>query len=54
MSWGNTTVLCTICKENRTMYGWLPMAWTIWNLQEGLECCHQQTIIVNQEECEER
>lgn len=32
------------------MRGWLPMAWTIWNANEGLECCGQQTYIIDQEE----
>ena len=46
---GYTTVQCGICKKERIMHGWLPMAWTIWNLDEGLECCGQQTDIVHQE-----
>ena len=49
MSWGVTTVRCGICKKKRNMSGWLPTAWTIWNLNEGLECCNQQTDIINQE-----
>ena len=50
MSYGTTTVHCGVCKKKRAMYGWLPMAWSIWNLNEGLECCDQQTDIVKQVE----
>ncbi len=52
MSYGVTTVHCGVCKKKRQMYGWLPIAWTIWNADEGLECCGQQTDIINQEEQE--
>ena len=50
MSYGKTTVYCVVCKKKRLMYGWLPMALAIWKQDEGLECCNQQTIIVDQEE----
>ena len=49
MNYGTTTVICGICKKKNQMFGWLPTAWTIWNLNEGLECCNQQTNIISQE-----
>ena len=53
MSWGVTTVICGVCKKKSAMYGWMPMAWTIWNEDEGLECCKQQTDIIGQVEGEQ-
>jgi hypothetical protein len=50
MTYGNTTVGCTECGKQRTMYGYLPMARQIWALDEGLLCCGVQTQIVHQEE----
>ncbi len=45
---GYTTVFCVICEQERTMYGYLPFAREIWARNEGLECCHIQTVIINQ------
>ena len=53
MSYGITAVECTDCKKIKKMYGWLPIALQIWNQDEGLLCCDQQTQIINQEEKEE-
>lgn len=53
MSYGITTVECIDCKKIKKMYGWLPIALQIWNQDEGLLCCDQQTQIINQEEKEE-
>lgn len=50
MSYGKTTVFCVKCEKKRDMYGWLPIARQIWHQDEGLECCNQQTVIINQEE----
>lgn len=49
MNYGTTTVICSVCWKKRKMFGWLPTAVTIWNLNEGLECCDQQTAIIEQE-----
>lgn len=47
--YGYTTVFCVMCENVRRMYGYLPMARQIWQLNEGLECCFRQTVIINQE-----
>jgi hypothetical protein len=48
--YGTTTVFCLKCEKTRKMYGFLPMARHIWHLDEGLDCCNQQTVITKQEE----
>ena len=48
--YGTTTVFCVRCEKKRKMYGWLPTARQIWHLDEGLECCNNQTVIIKQEE----
>jgi len=51
--YGTTTVFCLKCEQTSKMYGWLPTARQIWYLNEGLECCNQQTEIIEQIEKEE-
>jgi len=48
--YGTTTVFCLKCEQTSKMYGWLPTARQIWYLNEGLECCNQQTEIIDQTE----
>ena len=48
MSYGLTTVQCMKCGDKNSMFGFMPMALVIWHSDEGLECCGQQTVIVNQ------
>lgn len=49
IGYGETTTFCVKCEKKRIMYGYLPTARQIWHLDEGLECCNQQTIIIHQE-----
>jgi len=51
--YGTTTVFCLECEQTSKMYGYLPIARQIWRLNEGLECCNQQTEIIEQTEEEE-
>lgn len=45
---GYTTVQCLKCGDKNTMYGYMPTALLIWDCNEGLECCGQQTRIIKQ------
>ena len=36
------------CGDKNSMFGFMPMALVIWHSDEGLECCSQQTMIVEQ------
>lgn len=48
LSYGLTTVQCMKCGDKNRMFGFMPMALVIWHSDEGLECCGQQTMIIEQ------
>ena len=48
MSYGYTTVQCMKCGDKNKMFGFMPTAQMIWYSNEGLMCCEQQTMIIDQ------
>ena len=48
LSYGLTTVQCMKCGDKNKMFGFMPTAQMIWYSNEGLMCCGQQTMIIEQ------